>query len=184
MSEWEKNESVLSHIPRVVSWTQTYLARELWQMTCECESPIEAIFALWWDVMTGLSPVFNERMKLWRQFEFAEIKGRKYRADFAVWPRHLSIMERARPYGETFKCVVIELDGHDYHERTKEQVIERNERDRVFQSEGYLVLHFSGSEIHRDPASVVAAAMDTGQQEWSRFIAAYNAKTTTGKMLP
>jgi very-short-patch-repair endonuclease len=46
--------------------------------------------------------------------------------------------------------VVVECDGHDYHERTKEQVARDRARDRDLQEQGYKVFRFTGSEIWRD----------------------------------
>lgn len=49
--------------------------------------------------------------------------------------------------------LVIECDGHNFHEKTKEQVIRNNERDYDLQLAGYKVLHFSGSQIYESPLS-------------------------------
>ena len=57
----------------------------------------------------------------------------KYRVDFCV--------------GST----VIECDGLDYHDRTKEQATQDKRRDRDLQSMGYTVCRFSGTEIWADP---------------------------------
>jgi very-short-patch-repair endonuclease len=46
--------------------------------------------------------------------------------------------------------VAVECDGHDFHERTKEQAIRDKTRDRFLQEHFGAVLHFTGSEIHRD----------------------------------
>lgn len=46
--------------------------------------------------------------------------------------------------------VVLECDGHDFHERTKEQAKRDRRRDRWMQSEGWIVLRFTGSEIWTD----------------------------------
>lgn len=43
--------------------------------------------------------------------------------------------------------VVVECDGHDFHERTKEQAARDRKRDRRLQQLGYVVLRFTGSEI-------------------------------------
>lgn len=43
--------------------------------------------------------------------------------------------------------IVIECDGHNYHERTKEQAARDRRRDRWMQGQGFLVLRFTGSEI-------------------------------------
>lgn len=46
--------------------------------------------------------------------------------------------------------IVVECDGHEFHEKTKEQVERDNKRDRYLQQEGWRVFRFSGSEIHND----------------------------------
>lgn len=49
--------------------------------------------------------------------------------------------------------LVVECDGHDFHERTKEQAAHDKKRDRYFAAQGIAVLRFTGSEIWRDAAS-------------------------------
>jgi hypothetical protein len=46
--------------------------------------------------------------------------------------------------------LIVECDGHDFHERTKEQARRDRSRDRYMTSLGFRVLRFTGSEIHRD----------------------------------
>lgn len=48
-----------------------------------------------------------------------------------------------------YVCIV-ECDGHDFHERTKEQAKRDRSRDRAFQSAGIPVFRFTGSEIYAD----------------------------------
>lgn len=48
------------------------------------------------------------------------------------------------------KKIVVECDGHDFHEKTKEQAAKDKQRDRFLAKEGYMVLRYSGSEIVRD----------------------------------
>lgn len=43
----------------------------------------------------------------------------------------------------------------DYHERTRAQVRHRDRRDRDLQAAGWRLMHFSGSEFHRNPAKCV-----------------------------
>lgn len=47
--------------------------------------------------------------------------------------------------------VFIECDGHDFHERTREQARRDRQRDRFLQRSGTPVLRFTGSEIFRSP---------------------------------
>lgn len=46
--------------------------------------------------------------------------------------------------------MVIECDGHAFHERTKQQARADKSRDRTLQGSGYKVLRFTGSEIWAD----------------------------------
>lgn len=46
--------------------------------------------------------------------------------------------------------VAIECDGHNFHERTKEQAAHDRSRDRILTASGILVMRFTGSQIHRD----------------------------------
>jgi very-short-patch-repair endonuclease len=47
--------------------------------------------------------------------------------------------------------MIVECDGHDFHEKTKEQARRDKQRDRFLQSRGYKVLRYTGSEIWADP---------------------------------
>lgn len=47
--------------------------------------------------------------------------------------------------------LVVECDGHDFHERTKEQAARDRARDRSMTLEGKTVLRFTGSEIYNNP---------------------------------
>lgn len=50
--------------------------------------------------------------------------------------------------------LIVECDGHDFHEKTKEQAQRDKARDRYLVSQGYRVLRFTGSEIFRDAEKV------------------------------
>lgn len=64
-------------------------------------------------------------------------------------------------YGGTMApCIAIECDGHDYHERTKEQAARDKSRDRQLLRDGWLVMRFTGSEIYNYPRECVAEIRD------------------------
>lgn len=46
--------------------------------------------------------------------------------------------------------IFVEVDGHDFHEKTKEQAAHDKKRDRYFVSKSLPVLRFTGSEVYRD----------------------------------
>lgn len=51
--------------------------------------------------------------------------------------------------------LVIECDGHDFHEKTKEQAIHDKKRDRKLITNGFLILRFTGSEIYNNRNGVI-----------------------------
>jgi len=105
-----------------------------------CESPIE-VALLRAIVATGDIPLDAIRP----QHVFGG-----YRLDFAI-------LHNGRK-------VCVEADGHDYHERTKEQASHDRARDRALTLAGWSVLRFTGSEIYRDAGAcasqVVQAVVD------------------------
>jgi very-short-patch-repair endonuclease len=54
---------------------------------------------------------------------------------------------------EQRRFLIVECDGHDFHERTREQAAKDRARDRKFQQKGYTVFRFTGSEIYQDAPS-------------------------------
>lgn len=130
------------------------------QTRTKTESPIEDVFikalALYYLMNHASWLGVNERKSddNWHVQTQAQIGS--YRVDFLLTPP------------EVKRRYVIECDGHDFHERTKEQAARDRARDRDLVSDGYVVLRFTGSEIWRDPWG---CAMDVETQimnEWHR----------------
>ena len=139
-----------------------------WAGGCELDSPIEEMLmmALMFrpDQDGAPSPLLNESRHMsdddWRSFEVLGVEPRaslghinrwlmflqegagRYRLDFAFY----------HPSGSK---IAIECDGHDFHERTKEQAAHDKQRDRWLQSEGWIVLRFTGSEVYKDAHACV-----------------------------
>jgi very-short-patch-repair endonuclease len=118
-------------------------------MEAKCESPIEEImfielymlfrfissvpFAfMGHDINTGFDNSYG-LLQLYSQVQIAD-----YRVDFLL---RLPVEDGASVN------FVIECDGHEFHERTKEQAARDRSRDRKLQSLGYTVFRFTGSEI-------------------------------------
>ena len=102
----------------------------------DCDSPIEIMFAMAIDFllfarMVGITEVNRQ--------EEIKTDNNIYRVDFEI-----------KEYTKGLK-IVVECDGHDFHEKTKEQVIQRDNRDYELKMAGYEVFHFSGSEIFNAP---------------------------------
>lgn len=71
---------------------------------------------------------------------YSNVRVLSYRADF--------IIEVDSNGGEGL--VVIECDGHEWHERTKQQAAQDRARDRELFRFGIPTVRFTGSEIHHD----------------------------------
>lgn len=108
-----------------------------------CESPIEHAFLL---AFCGFCDLLHiDYMRSWVHPTMrpqgyilitaqAQVDG--FRVDFLI--------------EDDDQSVVVECDGHDFHERTKEQAERDRSRDRRFQELGHAVFRFTGREIYRD----------------------------------
>lgn len=78
-----------------------------------------------------------------------------YRVDFLIVFHSDSVLDDAQSKAsqrvrESAKLVV-ECDGHEFHEKTKEQASRDKERDRTLQACGFPVFRYSGSDIYCHP---------------------------------
>lgn len=124
------------NIPEALKWVTLNLKL--------VKSPIEAPMAVELCFIT-LHPTYLRACRqheIWPDFRVlpqARIAG--YVVDFLVTSTHEG----------TKKRFAVECDGHDFHERTKEQAAHDRKRDRALLTEGIPTLRFTGSEIWRDP---------------------------------
>jgi very-short-patch-repair endonuclease len=110
------------------------------------ESPLEAAFYAWWTAFDFQTRVFHD-LDLWPQ-RWVTASGERYRLDFAV---HCSgdLHERLSRFGLQWQPIAVELDGHAFHEKSREQVTRRNKRDRDLQAAGWKVFHISFDEMEQ-----------------------------------
>ena len=123
----------------------------------KCESEIERIFAATLFVSRHVSGIYkasskrstclDDGAKLFLEPQY--VIG-DFRVDFLYGFSETS--------GDLFKCIAIECDGHDFHERTKEQAARDKSRDRYLSTQVGRVLRFTGSELYRDPYACVYEA--------------------------
>jgi very-short-patch-repair endonuclease len=88
----------------------------------------------------------------------------RYRVDFLVM-RKLNLAWRPG-----IKLIAVECDGHDFHERTKEQAARDRSRDRAIQALDIMVMRFTGAEIFGDVircADEVRQALDRWEEAQS-----------------
>ncbi len=140
-----------------------------------CESPLEREFgtALVELLARWLSPPLRERdrdewpeligmMPHWGATLFHQPDIGWCRPDFMLQSMGGAYFPAPAGYAKAAigneNVVVIEVDGHDYHERTKEQARRDRSRDRQMMMHGWVPLRFTGSEIYRDASACAVEA--------------------------
>jgi len=56
--------------------------------------------------------------------------------------------------------LIVECNGHDYHDRSREQASRDRERDRELKKLGYEVFRYTGSDIWKDPLACATEAVE------------------------
>jgi very-short-patch-repair endonuclease len=82
------------------------------------------------------------------QVDFS-VNGRNYRAEIFI------------EFKNPKRKILVECDGHDFHEKTKEQVQKDKQRDRDFLSAGIITLRFTGSEIWKNAKGCASEIFNT-----------------------
>jgi very-short-patch-repair endonuclease len=78
-------------------------------------------------------------------------------------------------------CVIVECDGHGFHEKTKEQASNDKKRDRDLQASGFTVFRFSGSDIWKDAMKCADEIIEFLQDEISfKDIEIFKARVEVG----
>lgn len=123
-----------------------------------CESPIEILFgATFWlalragggDVRICHGPAYEKAaLEVAHIILIPQYNWKEYRIDWVLKTKR------------TTDGVFIECDGHDFHERTKEQAERDRSKDRAIQLAGIPILRFTGREIHRDAQACVVQALN------------------------
>lgn len=154
----DKQNEVVAHFEqKAADWAARMFRQQYKDMELLCESPIERmllaalIYALNHESsheVHAYSRPFKVQKQPFAPFEgiFFCPQGRvgAFRSDF------LFRIVGTRVNGELIdKWLAVECDGHDFHERTKEQARRDRSRDREMTALGVTVMRFTGQEIHR-----------------------------------
>lgn len=128
-------------------------SQERLENVVKCESPIESM--LLWSLMTTEHGINNTEglniLGIHSQWG-TELEKHKVRFDIfiRVWYEEKEIVE----------CYIIECDGHEFHQKTKEQATRDRWRDRLVARYGLHLLRFTGTEIYRRPQDVAIEIFD------------------------
>ena len=112
----------------------------------DCESPIERLFGLALEKKKQYFEILSDQFSYCvDQQKEVIVNSNTYRIDFSICIQINSIIYK----------MAIECDGHDFHEKSKAQALRDKKRDRDLTTCGYIVMHFTGSEIYSAPDECV-----------------------------
>jgi hypothetical protein len=168
---WMELESVQKHLARAAKWAAAEARHRVEKGAPDAvlydepavESPIEAIYKIWWYAVSLLHADGAGRLFGLDSQREVTANERQYRLDFIVQYKDPDLLFAAHNLDIPTWAIAVEVDGHDFHERTKDQVADRNQRDRDLAQAGWLVFHYSGTELYRDPVRCITEVMDAAQ---------------------
>lgn len=119
------------------------------------DSALEAAYWAWWLAIREMDQMFSgTTLRMERHVEVV-LDEKRYVLDLVL--RHdgkasrLGDPKSAAYVASHWPLIAIELDGHTFHEKTREQVTNRNQRDRALQQAGWRVFHYSFDEFVKSP---------------------------------
>lgn len=142
------------------------------------DSPIEDLFFI---AVCAMSEAAHESPNIGEPNQFTpkgvfirpQVKIGAYRVDFVIEQKGIAPEEICSP-------IVVELDGHDFHDKNKKQRSYEKARDRYLTRSGYKVLHFTGSDVHSDPFKCAHEALDFLGVTAGLGISEYNPENPLG----
>jgi hypothetical protein len=145
-----------------------------------CQSPLEYIFRAWWIALRAVycwgTPAMADLLQLEPQYE-VKAADKIYRLDFRVVPDGETLCNSMQFEPDIeMPAIGFELDGHEFHERTKDQVILRDRRDADLQRLGWKIFHFSGAALYRNPEEVIKPAYIFCEDQMRAFGSAVSRK--------
>lgn len=150
---WNDIDGIINEEISFKPGVETLLARYQFDELSKCESPIEQILMAYFDRTFRDLEHFSDYGYFLIPQVCIECGTKTYRVDFIALFREMQNINDK--WVEKEKFLVVECDGHDFHEKTKAQVKKRNERDYDLKMVGLDVVHFSGSEIYNNPQDCV-----------------------------
>lgn len=158
------NQRLEQYIYETMIHVEGLLRAQIEMFSKRSESPIEELFAAAVILHRNGSSVLGvELMPFGSSFDrerrvspfdctdvFSQAQIGAYRVDFIFD----DLFEGKRRF------IVVELDGHEWHERTKQQAARDKKRDRALVSAGYRILRFTGSEAYADPGECLTEVVD------------------------
>jgi hypothetical protein len=95
-----------------------------------------------------------------------QVKIANRRVDFVLYAYDWRNEFGPDPKPGEWRRLIIECDGHNFHERTKEQAAKDRAKDRQAVLDGVDCFRFTGSELWRDPWACAEQVTDWAIKGW------------------
>ena len=139
------------------------------------QSPIEQLFAVAFHHLQNISEIDGD-YELCQQYQVATNEA-EYKIDFVI---RGGVDELYLATEKTsFPLIGIELDGHNWHEKTKRQVEHDKIRERALTASGVTLLRYAGTEVWRDPIKCVKDAYSIRETKLSESIKLFHSLNAT-----
>lgn len=122
----------------------THGQSDLKRIESQCESPMEELFAIAMILTSNLS--LNDQTSIWQG------NGIRMQCQVLIAPHRVDFVFNGR--------LVVEIDGHDFHDRTQEQASGDRGRDRDLLRSGFVVMRFTGADVYRNAISCADEVSD------------------------
>ena len=150
-------------------------------------SPVEQLFLIEWSFKRSVNAtlLYQDFDRLFELFpQYSSSNTGKYRIDFVVSFVTSIVNSIDSKYYKYEKLIFdnvdepllgIEIDGHIWHEKTKEQARKHKERERFLVSKGWKLLRYTGSEIFNDVSRCVDEVHSMAYEFGNKYINAVDS---------
>ena len=150
----------------------------------EIISPVEQLFYIEWSHRNFMAHE-RDALNFILTPQFQDKSTGKYKIDFRLDFVGYLINYQCDRFSEDAMFSIpepligIEIDGHIWHEKTKEQVQYHKERERFLVSRGWTIYRFTGSEVYNDPAKCLNELQEKTAplvSDWWRTLRKFDGK--------
>jgi len=167
IGRWQ-NAHISRRLEDAYWWALSGYGMEFDRLAERCESPIELLF---------LAAILPEHLGV-RQEDEGKLHGVVVEPQTPIGNYRVDFLVSYYYKGEPAAVTVVECDGHDYHDKTREQAERDKKRDREITKAGYPVFRFTGRELHRDPREAAQEVLDFLFAGYSKVVREDKAEPT------
>jgi len=162
-----EDELIEREIQATAAFHERYLRILVANATAYCESPIERV------LMAAMTAHYYAEPRHYCTMIYGKPRSevRPLFPGLHIYPQvsidgyRLDFLAVDMSDDGTSRYTVVEVDGHDFHERTKSQASHDKRRDRHFTRKGWRVIRYTGSDVWRSPSDCAQEIFEIARGE-------------------